>query len=188
MISQEEKFSSFLPTGPLTCLPHHLKNSFLQDSPLPLPTSHLTAAEGHCCISSLFHASKSSCHFFLELTAPWISRPFLLASSRERIFQGWMTQTHPVRSGMVLDTPTSHSSSNPAPLPADQAVTHTYMSNPPSQTGHLLQNVTLRTMGEKFIFLLFRHFRAKETFPLPHITPAPVLPAQLTAPWEHKQF
>lgn len=66
--------------------------------------------------------------------------------------------------------------------------THKYMSNSPSQTQHLPQNVTLWTMGEKFIFLLFRRFHAKETLPLPHITPAPVLPAQLTAPWEHKQF
>lgn len=136
-------FSSFLPTGPLTRLPHHLKNSSLQNSPLLLPTSHLTAAEDHCYISSLFHAYKSICHLFLELTAPGISRPFHLASSKGRIFQGWMTQTHPVRSGMVLDTPTAHSSPNPAPLPADQAVTYTQTSNPQSQTQHLLQNVKL---------------------------------------------
>lgn len=36
-----------------------------------------------------------------------------------------MPQTHPVRSGMVLNTPTAHSSPNLALLPADQAVTHT---------------------------------------------------------------
>lgn len=112
----------FLPAGPPTCLSHHLKSSSLQNSPLLLPTSHLTAAEGHCCISSLFHVSKSICHF-LVLTAPEVSRPFFpLSIIQRRDLPGLEDTDSP---GMVLDIPTAHSSPNPTLLPVDQAVTHT---------------------------------------------------------------
>lgn len=82
-----------------------------------------------------------------------------------------------------VDTPTAHSSPNPALLPADQAVTQTHMSNPPSQTQHLLQNVTHWTMGEKFTFLLFRHFPATA----PH-HPCCSASSSADGSWEHQQF